>query len=101
MVRHGAVFRIERQGSDFLAQRIFGLTIFPCEGMGERDSLRMRFAGWSRPLEAYATPLEDAGLAITSLREPVPSDGDRWDRMQRWTRIPLFLWLKARPFELK
>ena len=71
------------------------------EGTEERDGRRMHFAGWSRPLEAYATALEDAGLAITSLREPVPNAGDGWDRMQRWTRIPLFLWLKARPLELK
>jgi hypothetical protein len=61
----------------------------------------MRFAGWSRPLEAYATALEDAGLAITSLREPVPGTADGWDHLQPWTRIPLFLWLKARPLELK
>ena len=67
----------------------------------EHDGLRMRFAGWSRPLEAYATAFEDAGLAITSLREPVPNADDRRDCMQRWTRIPLFLWLKARPLELK
>jgi hypothetical protein len=71
------------------------------EGTEERDGLRMRFAGWSRPLEAYATALEDAGLAITSLREPVPQAADRWNNMQRWTRIPLFLWLKARPLALK
>jgi SAM-dependent methyltransferase len=67
------------------------------EDTEERDGLRMRFAGWSRPLEAYATALEEAGLAITSLREPVPQAGDRGNHMQRWTRIPLFLWLKARP----
>jgi 2-polyprenyl-3-methyl-5-hydroxy-6-metoxy-1,4-benzoquinol methylase len=67
------------------------------EGTEERDGLRMRFAGWSRPLEAYATALENAGLAITALREPVPQAGDGWNHMQRWTRIPLFLWLKARP----
>ena len=71
------------------------------EGTEERDGLRMRFAGWSRPLEAYAAALEDAGLAITSLREPVPQAADRWHRMQRWARIPLFLWLKARPVALK
>jgi SAM-dependent methyltransferase len=69
----------------------------PFEGTEERDGLRMHFAGWSRPLEAYAIALEDAGLAITSLREPVPQTGDGWNHMQPWTRIPLFLWLKARP----
>jgi SAM-dependent methyltransferase len=77
----------------------FGCTRF--EGTEERDGLQMRFAGWSMPLEAYATALEDAGLAITSLREPVPRAGEGWNRMQRWTRIPLFLWLKARPLALK
>jgi SAM-dependent methyltransferase len=71
------------------------------EGTEERDGLRMHFAGWSRPLEAYAAALEDAGFAITSLREPVPQVGDERSHMRRWTRIPLFLWLKARPLALK
>jgi hypothetical protein len=57
----------------------------------------MHFAGWSMPLEAYARAFEDAGLAITSLREPVPIVADEWAHMQRWARIPLYLWLKARP----
>jgi protein-L-isoaspartate(D-aspartate) O-methyltransferase len=30
--RRGAVFRIERRGDDFLAARIPGVAIFPCEG---------------------------------------------------------------------
>jgi protein-L-isoaspartate(D-aspartate) O-methyltransferase len=29
----GAVFRIERRDHDFLARRISGVAIFPCEGM--------------------------------------------------------------------
>lgn len=29
---HGAVFRIERQGEEFLATRVSGVAIFPCEG---------------------------------------------------------------------
>lgn len=37
-VRQGAVFRIERQGSDFLARRISGVAIFPCEGMRDAES---------------------------------------------------------------
>jgi protein-L-isoaspartate(D-aspartate) O-methyltransferase len=36
--RHGAVCRIERRGSDFLAQRISGVAIFPCEGMRDAES---------------------------------------------------------------
>ena len=31
-VRHGAIFRIERRGSEFFARRISGVAIFPCEG---------------------------------------------------------------------
>src|SRR5437588_746044 len=63
------------------------------------EGLRMHFAGWSRPLEAYASALEGAGLAIANRREPVPVARDG-NSPQRWTRIPLFLWLKARPFGL-
>ncbi|HEV7372712.1 class I SAM-dependent methyltransferase [Arenibaculum sp.] len=67
------------------------------EGAEERDGLRMRYAGWSMPLESYAAALERAGLAITALREPLPADGARQQHAERWKRIPLFLWLKARP----
>ena len=31
-------FRIERRGSDFLAQRISGVATFPCEGMRNAES---------------------------------------------------------------
>lgn len=37
-VQQGAVFRIERRGGDFLAQRISGVAIFPCEGMRDAES---------------------------------------------------------------
>jgi SAM-dependent methyltransferase len=63
-----------------------------------RDGLRMRFAGWSQPLEAYVDALARAGLAITALREPEPDDPrGLTGPMRPWTRWPLFLWLKARP----
>lgn len=78
-----------------LADTYFGRQRF--EGVEERDGLRMHFAGWSQPLEAYTTALEKAGLAITALREPVPDLDQGSHSMARWTRIPLFLWLKARP----
>lgn len=70
------------------------------EGVEERDGLRMHFAGWSQPLEGYAAALEAAGLAITTLREPFPHLGDNTQHLQKWTRIPLFLWLKARPLAI-
>lgn len=93
-------FATTEAASPFVIQdAYFGWKRF--EGTEERDGLRMHFAGWSMPLEAYATALEDAGLAITSLREPVPDAADRGKGMQRGSRIPLFLWLKARPLALK
>ena len=67
------------------------------DGVEERDGMRMHFAGWSQPLEDYAAALQATGFAITSLREPVPELGHGRDHMAAWTRIPLFLWLKARP----
>jgi len=67
------------------------------DGVEVRDGMRMHFAGWSRPLESYTMALEDAGLAITSLREPVPALNGARGHMARWTRLPLFLWLKAQP----
>ncbi|QCI67396.1 class I SAM-dependent methyltransferase [Phreatobacter stygius] len=66
------------------------------EGSEERGGLTMEFAGWSQPLEAYAEALTRAGLAITGLREPVPQVTADDDSRQKWTRLPLFLWLKAR-----
>lgn len=63
------------------------------EGTEECNGLKMHFAGWSQPLEAYMAALTDAGLAVTALKEPIPEKS-----RQRWSRMPLFLWLKARPF---
>jgi protein-L-isoaspartate(D-aspartate) O-methyltransferase len=37
-VWHGAVFRIERRGGDFLAQWVSAVGIFPCEGMRDAES---------------------------------------------------------------
>lgn len=93
-------FATAEAASPFVVQdSYFGWKRF--EGTEERDGLRMHFAGWSMPLEAYAMVLEDAGFAITSLREPVPDAGDSGSRRQCWSRIPLFLWLKARPLAWK
>jgi protein-L-isoaspartate(D-aspartate) O-methyltransferase len=37
-VRQGAVFRIERRNGEFLAHRVSGVSIFPCEGMRDAES---------------------------------------------------------------
>lgn len=62
----------------------------------ESRGLRMHFAGWAQPLEAYINALAAAGLVITSLREPAADPGEGRTHMDRWARLPLFLWLKAR-----
>jgi SAM-dependent methyltransferase len=81
-----------------LQKSYFGRERF--EGIEERYGLKMHFAGWSQPLESYMAALENAGLAITSLREPVPDTTDKGSHMERWKKIPLFLWLKAIPLPI-
>jgi hypothetical protein len=44
--------------------------------------------------------LENAGLTITSLREPIPDTGDNGSHTELWKKIPLFLWLKAIPLPI-
>jgi hypothetical protein len=79
-----------------LQKSYFGRERF--EVVEARNGLKMHFAGWSQPLESYMAALENAGLAITSLREPIPDTVDNGSHMERWKKIPLFLWLKAIPF---
>jgi SAM-dependent methyltransferase len=69
------------------------------EVVEERDGFRMHFAGWSQSLEDYIASLQAARLAVVSLREPMPDISDPKARIDlaHWCRIPLFLWLKARP----
>jgi SAM-dependent methyltransferase len=56
----------------------------------ERDGYEMEFASMHRPLEAYARALADSGFVIEDLREPKTVLATR-----RWTRIPLFLYIRA------
>jgi hypothetical protein len=51
----------------------------------------------TQPLENYVAARENAGFAISALREPIPDANVPWTHTQRWSRILLFLWLKARP----
>jgi SAM-dependent methyltransferase len=78
-----------------VANSYFGRQRF--EEVEARDGLQMHFAGWSQPLETYMAALEDAGFAVTSLREPIPDARGPQIHLERWRKIPLFLWLKARP----
>jgi protein-L-isoaspartate(D-aspartate) O-methyltransferase len=74
-VRHGAVFRIERRDSEFVARRISAVAIFPCEGA--RDAVS----------EAALRAAFDTGRAgeVTRLyrRDDIP-DADCWVRGPGW-----------------
>jgi SAM-dependent methyltransferase len=94
-VDHGRFAENEMNSPFVVEGTYFGRKRF--EGSEERDGLRMHFAGWSQPLEDYGIALEEAGLAITSLREPVPDLANGQSHMAPWARLPLYLWLKARP----
>jgi len=63
------------------------------EATEERDGLAMTFRGWSYALEEYARALERAGFLIELLREPVPEAST--PSLARWTRLPLFLHIRA------
>jgi SAM-dependent methyltransferase len=57
----------------------------------ERDGYEMEFASLHRPIEAYVRALGDAGFVVEDLREPKSALAT-----QRWMRIPLFLYIRAR-----
>ena len=63
----------------------------------ERGGRRMTFHDIHRPLSAYAAALQDAGLPIESLREPVPGEAylAEHPEMAIWTRKPCFLHVRA------
>jgi SAM-dependent methyltransferase len=62
----------------------------------EREGVKIEFAALHRPLEAYAVALEVAGFVIERLREhPFPRDAWRNEASARWTRVPLFLHVRA------
>ena len=62
----------------------------------ERDGIRIDFASVHRPLGAWTRALHEAGFAIEALREHAfPRDLWRTEAAERWTRIPLFLHVRA------
>jgi protein-L-isoaspartate(D-aspartate) O-methyltransferase len=71
--RHGAVFRIERRGRDYLARWLSGVRIFPCEGARDEAS-ETALSG------AFAT---ERWREVTRLyrRDDLPAD-------QCWLRAP-------------
>jgi protein-L-isoaspartate(D-aspartate) O-methyltransferase len=72
-VRRGAVFRIERHGPEFLARRISGVAIFPCEGGRDEAGERALGAAFDKGGAERVTRLY--------LRDDLPED-------QCWLRAP-------------
>jgi SAM-dependent methyltransferase len=69
----------------------------PFHGSAQRNGVTMEFRGWAYPLEAYSRALEDAGLVIEAVREPayLEERPARTADERRWSRVPLFLFLRA------
>jgi hypothetical protein len=78
-----------------LHRSFFGRKRF--EAVEEWNGLQRHFVGWSQLLESYMLALEGVGFTVSALREPIPDASEAWAHLERWRRIPLFLWLKARP----
>jgi len=74
-IRSGAVFRIERRGGDFLAQRISGVAIFPCEGARDAQS--------ETALEAAFKKGGASDVTRLYRRDEVPEE-DCWLRGNGW-----------------
>ena len=72
------------------------------EDTEERDGLRMHFAGWSRAAGSLcdSTGGRRARSHVAS-RTRAPGHQFIGTACERWSRIPLFLWLKAQPLTLK
>jgi SAM-dependent methyltransferase len=79
---HAPDARFVIQGSYFGKRRF--------EGTFERNGLTITFRGWCYSLGDYSRALEDAGLVIERIREPVKALED-----PRHDRVPLFLQLRA------
>lgn len=62
-----------------------------------KDGLEMTFHGWTYTLEDYGCALEEAGLLVERVREPVPSAEQVTKRpsLEGWRRVPLFLFIRA------
>jgi len=56
----------------------------------ERDGISMIFASYRRPLSAYTRALEEAGLLIEAVREPIATRPDGTAHP-----LPWHLWIKA------
>jgi SAM-dependent methyltransferase len=62
----------------------------------ERKGLSMTFHSLHHSLETYMRALEDAGLLVEAIREPAVTPKTSGTlRVDRWSRMPLFLYVRA------
>ena len=62
----------------------------------ERDGIRMEFHDEHRSLSFYVTALEQAGLTVEAVREPVPNaEHARRPGVGQHRRLPLYLHVRA------
>jgi SAM-dependent methyltransferase len=62
----------------------------------EHDGRTLTLVSAHRPLQTYTDALADAAFVIERLREPpIPTSAYTAERSRRWTRLPLFLYVRA------
>lgn len=85
------------EDGSFLVDRPY-LQVWRYPDQLHRQGVEMMFHTEHRPIESYARALEDAGLVIEAIREPMPDPAMAAEQPseERWRRIPNFLMLRAR-----
>jgi SAM-dependent methyltransferase len=81
-------------GSPFVIEDSY-LGTYLYSDIDERDGLLMHFRGWRHSFEVYSKALEAAGLVIERLREPAYPSAAPDSPNARWTRVPMFLFLRC------
>jgi hypothetical protein len=87
-------FTEESADSPFVVSSSY-LDSFPYESVAEKADLRMTFHSQHRSLERFARAFEAAGLLIEAIREPPATGSPPMSLGRRWSRVPLFLDLRA------
>jgi SAM-dependent methyltransferase len=59
--------------------------------VAERHGIKMHFSGWHRSITTYSKAIQDAGLVIEAIHEPVPADDAPPANWDRWRRMPMFM----------
>jgi SAM-dependent methyltransferase len=94
-VRSAGSFTGTATDADFTVSSYFDARIWPWRS--SHSGCAVAIPGMHRPLEAYTTAIEDAGLVIEQLREPLPTEEivEGRPNLARWRRVPCFLHVRA------